>query len=353
MAELSFFEVIDFRRWQTIQDYFAKIIGSGVRVISPQGAPLTPLSNPHKYCFEVISSSPGAIEKCKECLLFSPQPCALGKWLENQECFLDNPDNVYYDSCPFSVNRFMIPVKTAGNNVCSYIMIGPVILGKRRTYPEYFNICKAYGLDINTFTECVEHIRVYSSEEIEALTTFFQELTNYIIEISSKNKKGIFPDIHSTLKIEGKRSSFYVDKMLQALFDTAREGLGAERASIMLLDKISNTFSIELSEGISEDIARDTKVRFGEGLAGWVAKEDKVLFIDQDFENPGLVNRLHNPNLKASLMVPIKNKNLVFGVLSLSTAEKKHRFNKENINSVVWLTKLTNNVLMDIGEFNT
>ncbi len=199
-------------------------------------------------------------------------------------------------------------------------------------------------MDINTFTECVEHIRVCSSDAIQALTAFFQELTNYIIEISSKNKKELFPDIDSGLKIEAKAPHFYVDKILRALFDTAREGLGAERASIMLLDKASNTFSIELSEGIPDDIARDTKVEFGQGLAGWVAKEDKVLFIDKDFENSGLINRLHNPNLRASLIVPIKNKNLVSGVLSLSTAEKKHRFNKENMNSIILLTKLINRV---------
>lgn len=347
--EAEFLDLIDEKRWQVIQNYFSEVIGSGVRVIDTNGAPLTALSNPHKYCFEHVSSSPKAFFKCKDCLIFSPKPLSSDKLLNNPQAFIDIKSQIYYDSCEFFANRIVIPVKTAKDKVCAYIVIGPIILGKRKTYPEYFNMAKLFDLDISSLIESVEQIKVFSFNSIKSVVNLFQEIANFMIETGvekferNEQKK-------SSLDLMKSELPFYIDKMLQALFETAGEGVGAEGGSIMVLDDKTETLSIKIAKGISDEVVASTEVKLGDGLAGWAAKEDKVLFVDENFKNPRLLPRLHKPRLTASLMVPIKTGETVFGVLNLNTKFPKHQFSKENINSIVQLAKMVDSALCGIRQ---
>ena len=92
--EAGFLELIDEKKWQVIQNYFSEVIGTGVRVIDPNGGPLTVVSNPHKYCFENVSSSPKAFYKCRDCLVFSPKPMSQDKLLNNPQFFIDALKNI-------------------------------------------------------------------------------------------------------------------------------------------------------------------------------------------------------------------------------------------------------------------
>ncbi len=347
--ETGFIELIDEKKWQVIQNYFSEVIGTGVRVIDPNGAPLTALSNPHKYCFENVSSSPKAYYKCRDCLVFSPKPFSEDKLLNNPQFFIDIESQIYYDSCDFHANRVVIPVKFSKAFLCAYIVIGPLILGKRKTYPEYFNMCKLLDLDINSVIESVEQIRVFSFSSIKSIVKLFQEIADFMIETGVKKMERNIKKKNS-LELMKTEVPFYIDKMLQALFETASVGVGAERGSVMVVDDEEKTLSIKLSKGIEEEVVRNTRVKLGEGLAGWAAKENEILFIDNSFKNPRLLSRLHKPRLSASLMVPIKAGECVFGVLNLSTEDPAHKFNKENINSIIQLAKMVDSALCNIKQ---
>ncbi|MCG2710787.1 MAG: PocR ligand-binding domain-containing protein [Candidatus Omnitrophica bacterium] len=347
--ETGFLELIDEKKWQVIQNYFSEVIRTGVRVIDADGAPLSALSNPHKYCFENISSSPKAYFKCKDCLVFSPKPMSGDNLLNNPQFFIDLESQIYYDSCDFHANRVVIPVESAKAFVRAYIVIGPVLLGKRKTYPEYFNMCKLLGLDISSVIESVEQIRVFSFSSIRSIVKLFKEIADFMIE-TGVEKMERNAQKKNSLELMKTEVPFYIDKMLQALLETAGEGVKAERGSIMVVDDEAKTLSIKLSKGIPEDVAAKTEVKLGEGLAGWAAREDKILFIDKSFKNPRLLSRLHKPGLSASLMVPIKTGESVFGVLNLSTENPRHKFNKENINSIIQLTKMVDSALCGIKD---
>lgn len=251
------------------------------------------------------------------------------------------------------MNRIIIPVKSAENIVKAHIVIGPIILGKRRRYPEYFNLSKTLGVDINTLIEAVEHIRVYSFGSIIAIAKLFQEIANFMIESGAEKIKQT--SNLSRLNLSSKKPPevpFYISKMLQALFETAGQGVEAERGSLMLFDgKLENLY-IKLSKGIPEQVVCESVVKKGEGLAGFAAKQGTVIFIDESFKQPRLLSRLHQPQLRASLTVPLKSGNRVFGVLNLSTKSKKHKFNKENIKSIIQLTKMVDSALVNI-DLNT
>jgi len=345
--QAEFLDLIDVKRWQVIQNYFSEVTGAGIRVVDQAGAPITVLSNPHKHCYKVISSSPKAFLKCRDCLILSPKPYTQDSLIKNPQYFLDVPSNIYYDTCGFQMNRIVIPVK-ADSQICAYIILGPVILGKRKTYPEYFNMSRELDMDVNEVIDCIELIRVFSFASIGSIVNLFQEIANFMVESGVEKLK---KNKHKKPVIEAgkKEIPFYMDKMLQALFETAGEGVSADRGSIMVVDKSSNTLHIKLSKGIPNEIVSKAEVKIGEGLSGWAAQENKAVFIDKDFNNPRLLSRLHNPEIAASLIVPIKTGDFVFGVLNLSTKEKNHNFNKENINSIIQLTKMVDNALCNIA----
>lgn len=349
MNQSEFFELIDSNKWKTIQDYFSQVIGSSVRVIDLTGAPLTVLSQPNNYCFQTIFASSQAFSVCNACLILAPQPCSCDKLLTEKERFIDQPHNIYYDNCPYFMNRIIIPIKSGDGAVKAYILIGPIILGKRRTYPEYFNLSQALGLDTNQLIEAVEHVKLFSFNSIKPIVQLFQETANFMLEAGmgkvkqTSNLNRLNFDSQKTPEVP-----FYITKMLQALFETAGQGIEAERGSLMLFEPQTENLKIKISKGIPDLIARRSIVKKGEGLAGWAAQNGKVIFIDQNFKQARLLSRLHQPQLSAALTVPLKSGNRVFGVLNLSTETKDHKFTQENINSIIQLTKMVDSALMNI-----
>ncbi|MCP4650094.1 MAG: GAF domain-containing protein [PVC group bacterium] len=344
----TFLELIDLKKWQVIQNYFAGVIGATIRVVDPRGTPLTSLSQPHRYCFEVISSSSCALDVCKQCLLFSPEICSKDPLLVAKENFLDNPNNVYYDCCPFFAHRVIVPIRLSSKDICAYIVIGPLILGRRRTYFEYFNLAQQLILDITNVIDAVEQIKIFSFQSIQSTISLMQEVANYLVQAGAQKTEYVAGSSQSKpITLDGQTFSFYANKILQAFFDTTAKQLGAERASIMLRDEGTDTLSIRISSGIPDHVIQSTRLILGQGLAGWAAQKDKVLFVDNHSVSDRLSSRLHQPKLRASLIVPLKRGDKVFGVLNLSTEEKDHKFTKDNNKFVVQLGKFVNTFLQD------
>jgi HD-GYP domain-containing protein (c-di-GMP phosphodiesterase class II) len=98
-------------------------------------------------------------------------------------------------------------------------------------------------------------------------------------------------------------------------------------ASIMLFDENKGELRITSAQGLDEDVIRNTRIKMGERIAGWVAMEGKPLLIEdveQDFKVR--VTRLPKYNTKSLLSIPIKVNNKVFGVLNLNNKKDRNIF---------------------------
>lgn len=73
---------------------------------------------------------------------------------------------------------------------------------------------------------------------------------------------------------------------LDTLVEGASRILGVERASILLLHPESGCLHIEAARGLKPEIVENTRVRPGEGIAGWVVETGKPLVISdvREFE---------------------------------------------------------------------
>ncbi|MDP3014100.1 MAG: HD domain-containing phosphohydrolase, partial [Candidatus Subteraquimicrobiales bacterium] len=93
---------------------------------------------------------------------------------------------------------------------------------------------------------------------------------------------------------------------------------GADEGSIMLFDK-DNLLHIKASHGLNEETVKKTKVKPGEGIAGWVALNKKPVLVTDITRDPRFQRLKPRAELCAALSVPLIVKERVAGVLNLSS----------------------------------
>lgn len=109
---------------------------------------------------------------------------------------------------------------------------------------------------------------------------------------------------------------------LDRVVEQAMEILQAERGSIMLLDEGMDELVVRTSRGLKE--AREFRVRVGEGIAGWVAQHGEPLVLQDVVSDHRF--RGTDPSIKSALAVPLRVEGKVTGVLNVSTATQRRRY---------------------------
>lgn len=125
-------------------------------------------------------------------------------------------------------------------------------------------------------------------------------------------------------------STLHLNELLEQVIDEAIAVTGAETGSIMLIDEESQTLSIKVSRGIHPEIYRSTKIKIGEGIAGWVAQTSHPLVLI-DGQDLRFQEYLKRDEIISALTVPLKVREKVIGVLSVNRKDKKEIFTQDNL----------------------
>ena len=132
-------------------------------------------------------------------------------------------------------------------------------------------------------------------------------------------------------------STFNLDELLGIVMTTASEVIGAEAASLMLLDekKSELVFKIALGEkGI--DLKQNFKVRLGEGIAGFVAESGQTIVVNDVQSDPRFAQRFDRGTgftSKAILCVPIRTNEKIIGILEAINPKGKKNFTPGDVES--------------------
>ncbi len=153
-------------------------------------------------------------------------------------------------------------------------------------------------------------------------TKLFEEKEKRILELGALNK--------IALSLSAKLD---VNPILNQAIDQALLVTKADSGSIMLLDEETQTLTIEAARGIEPEFQRKTRLKVGQGIAGWVAKVSKPLII-ADTESGRFKELLRRGEIVSALSVPLKTKEKVIGVLSVNRKTSKEPFTKENLNLI-------------------
>ena len=116
-----------------------------------------------------------------------------------------------------------------------------------------------------------------------------------------------------------------VPRMQDLLRLVLQNTMGAVRAtigSIMMLNPERQTLKVVVSHGIPEDIASQTEVRLGEGIAGKVAAEGQPVLVE-DIETDPRFGRENASRYSSGsfICMPIRVRDRIIGVINL--AKKK------------------------------
>lgn len=114
------------------------------------------------------------------------------------------------------------------------------------------------------------------------------------------------------------------------------EHFGVERCSLMLVEPGRDTLRIAAAIGVDPDIAREARVRIGQGIAGWVAHNRKPLYVKmRDASKPAIHTGQDAYNSDSFVCVPLVHNNRLFGVLNLSNKKGGEAFEEYDFDRAV------------------
>ncbi|MBU4334308.1 MAG: diguanylate cyclase [Candidatus Omnitrophica bacterium] len=134
--------------------------------------------------------------------------------------------------------------------------------------------------------------------------------------------------IEKVLSIDQKMSSILdLNHLVDFVIKKSTEILISEKCSLMLLDEDSKELVIKGSIGLDENVIKETRLKYGEGISGRVAVEGSPLLVT-NIENDIKYSRKSQPQYKTKsfMIAPIKVHGKLVGVVNVT--DKKPMINK-------------------------
>ncbi len=141
-------------------------------------------------------------------------------------------------------------------------------------------------------------------------------------------------------------SGMYLEELLRLVVQVTAEIMNSKISSLMLLDPEKKELIVKATQSISEAYNKKPNIPLGEGIAGVVAKNNKLMCVldiksDARYLNQDVAKK---EGLCSLACVPLTVKGRVIGVLNCYTS-KKHEFSK---NELDLLTALANQAALAI-----
>jgi ligand-binding sensor protein/putative methionine-R-sulfoxide reductase with GAF domain len=326
----SFHEIVNKDKWQDIQNHFSEVFRISLCTIDIKGNMLTAPSIWGGGCDDLISSTDSHSKDCFPHFLKSPS----SDWRDGYVC-------------PAGFHNFAIPLAIK-EEVIAYLIVGPIIIGKRQDYVFYEDIAKKLGLNPVSMCDMVKALKTFTFYGIKSIIDFLHDIGLYIFQFGYQNIRLKHNTAETAIMLEGVHE-FYVERVLSALLDVSCSFTDAERGSIVLLNKESGELQIRAAKGLSEDIIKQTRIKVGEGLCGLAFAQNKALFIDNDTKDDDIRYRLTNEKIKNAMLLPIKANKKSIGILNVATyKDNSDKFKRHSLDTLDKLIELVETTLSDL-----
>ena len=143
-----------------------------------------------------------------------------------------------------------------------------------------------------------------------------------------------------------------LDVLLNKIIKYAAIIVKAEAASILLLDKEKNELYFKASLGKKSKEIKKYKVKFGEGIAGWVAEKGKSLIVDDVTKDKRWAKKIDTSTkfkTKSLICVPLILEKEIMGVMEVINKKDKEYFDK---NDEEILKSFANQVIIALWNAN-
>ncbi len=171
-------------------------------------------------------------------------------------------------------------------------------------------------------------IDVHGRDEIAELGTSFNAMTASLREQTTALTKRLvelyaFYDMSKALG-----TTLDLDELLDTVLDSALKVLRADSGYVMLIDRETDDLVLKARRGVQGPIEKPEEV--SESIGRWVLQEGKpLLFGEGKYRDAGLSATEETP--KSAICVPLKVKDMVIGVITVSNSSADSQFTDENV----------------------
>jgi diguanylate cyclase (GGDEF)-like protein len=115
-------------------------------------------------------------------------------------------------------------------------------------------------------------------------------------------------------------SSLQLDQVLRTIMEKINEVLRPDTWSLLLMDQEKNELYFEIATGEGADALKDVRIKFGQGIAGWVAQTGEVVVVPDtrnDSRFFGQVDEKTKVQTRSIVAVPVRFRDQCLGVIEL------------------------------------
>jgi Nif-specific regulatory protein len=141
---------------------------------------------------------------------------------------------------------------------------------------------------------------------------------------------------NTLIEINNFINSNYTDvkSLLTQILESASKLTGGDASSLLLVDREADELYFEIALGPKGSEVKKFSVKMGEGIAGWVAKNNRSLIVNDVDEDPRFLSKISEKVGYATtsiLAVPMRVKDQCVGVLEVINKESGRSFTDEDL----------------------
>src|SRR4051812_18156383 len=129
----------------------------------------------------------------------------------------------------------------------------------------------------------------------------------------------IFHDVAKALT-----SSLDLDSILQTIMEKMGEYFRPDNWSLLMVDEAQNDLYFAIAVGDRAEELKNVRLKIGEGIAGWVAKNGETRIVPDVQNDPCFASRVDDATkwkTQSVICVPLRSKLRVLGVIQLVNVE--------------------------------
>src|SRR3989338_346461 len=128
-------------------------------------------------------------------------------------------------------------------------------------------------------------------------------------------------------------STLDIDKLLKLVLELAAQVVQAETGSLLLLDEKTDELVFDVALGEAGKELKTIRLKMGEGIAGWVAKENKPLIVNDPSNDPRWTKKGDQKTkfvTRSILCVPMSYQNKLMGVVQAINRKGERGFSEDD-----------------------
>ncbi|MBP7792092.1 MAG: GAF domain-containing protein [Candidatus Goldbacteria bacterium] len=175
----------------------------------------------------------------------------------------------------------------------------------------------------------------FNEEDLNIINVFMPYIAAIIknAQLMLENEQKITRLEHLIELTKHINSTLELKKLLDNMLIISTDMLQAEAGSILLLDEDKNELIFAAATGEKKDKLKDIRIPVGEGIVGWVARENKSVLVANAQTDPRFFKKVDQKTAfktTSIIAVPLLTKDKLIGVVEVLNKKGGNLFNEED-----------------------